>query len=49
MRRDENYNIVLINPNNNFLINSYDENEILGKNLKVKINKIGVHHMIGIV
>jgi len=50
--RDDNYNIVLINPNNNFLINSYDENkidenEILGKNLIVKIKQIGVHHMIG--
>lgn len=35
--RDENYNIVLINS---------DEN-ILGKNLYVEIKQVGVHHMIG--
>lgn len=35
--RDDNYNIVLIESKEN----------ILGKNLKVKINQIGVHHMLG--
>jgi threonylcarbamoyladenosine tRNA methylthiotransferase CDKAL1 len=35
--RDENYNIVLINSNEN----------ILGKTLNVKIKQAGVHHMIG--
>jgi len=36
--RDENYNIILINSNDKF---------ILGKTLNVKIKQIGVHHMIG--
>jgi MiaB-like tRNA modifying enzyme len=36
--RDENYNIILINSK---------DKSILGKNIKVKINQIGVHHMIG--
>jgi len=36
--RDENYNIVLINSKDN----------LLGKNIKVKIKNIGVHHIIGI-
>ncbi len=35
--RDENYNIILINTNKNFL----------GKNIEVKIIKVGVHHLIG--
>jgi len=35
--RDENYNIVLINSKEN----------ILGKNVNVKINKFGVHHLAG--
>jgi len=35
--RDENYNIVLINS----------DESILGKKLDVRIEKIGVHHMIG--
>jgi len=35
--RDENYNIVLINSNEN----------ILGKNFNVEIKQVGVHHMIG--
>ena len=35
--RDENYNIVLINS---------DEN-LLGKNIDVKIIQLGVHHMVG--
>lgn len=35
--RDENYNIVLINS----------KDDILGKNLEVKIKQAGVHHMIG--
>ncbi len=35
--RDDNYNIILINSREN----------ILSKNLKVKITQIGVHHMIG--
>lgn len=35
--RDDNYNIVLITSKNN----------ILGKNIKVKIKQIGVHHMVG--
>ena len=34
--RDENYNIILINSKEN----------IIGKNIKVKIKTIGVHHMI---
>jgi len=34
--RDENYNIVLINSKEN----------ILGKNKKVKIKQVGVHHMV---
>ena len=33
----ENYNIVLVNNKDN----------LLGKNIKVKIKNIGVHHMIG--
>jgi len=36
--RDENYNIVLVNS----------KDDLLGKNIKVKIKNIGVHHMIGI-
>jgi len=35
--RDDNYNIVIVNSNE----------KILGKNIKDKIKKIGVHHMIG--
>lgn len=35
--RDDNYNIVLINSND----------DILGKELKVLIKQVGVHHMIG--
>tara|TARA_Y100000310_G_scaffold337331_1_gene424146 strand:- start:407 stop:1624 length:1218 start_codon:yes stop_codon:yes gene_type:complete len=35
--RDKNYNIIIIKSDNN----------ILGKNVNVKIDKIGVHHMIG--
>ncbi len=35
--RDENYNIVLINNKDN----------LLGKNIKVKVKGVGVHHIIG--
>jgi len=35
--RDDNYNIVLLNS----------KDKILGKNIKVRIKQIGVHHMIG--
>jgi len=38
--RDENYNIVLIPITN-------ENKNILGKNIKVLIEKTGVHHMIG--
>ena len=36
--RDDNYNIVLI---------SSSDKTILGKTKQVKINQIGVHHMVG--
>jgi len=35
--RDDNYNIVLVNTKDN----------VLGKNIDIKIKQIGVHHMIG--
>ncbi len=35
--RDDNYNIILINTKEN----------LLGKNIKVKIKQIGVHHVVG--
>jgi len=38
--RDENYNIILINSK---------DKSILGKNLYVRINQTGVHHLIGII
>jgi MiaB-like tRNA modifying enzyme len=36
--RDENYNIILINS---------DDKSVLGKNIKIKIKQVAVHHMLG--
>jgi len=36
--RDDNYNIVLIKSN---------DKKILGKNIRVVIKQIGIHHLVG--